>query len=490
MGLQCHFGKRHRLVSQASDIVRTVMSCEQCRYLCVPTFSASCHGRFYDTPLAFVLVAVPPDDNRANTLTASSQTDKVRRRGRLVNEILAGMRNQLRAWPGQADAVTSQFTHVVVCGELNFPVDLPHHRARALIQESRWDELFLADQLRIQREAGEVRESEARPAPNALFVCLLVVSGVFFEKRPRPRPLPQVLAGFTESRFTEAPTILAEEGEGEGGGAIMWPSRVLWSSHPGYRAEVLASGGAGATAVSPSAFTAAASAARAGGGRQSSRGGRRQRGVPFATALRLEAVRPALCALGDLRQLMSAPRGARGQPRRGVGCELTVSGLRIRGLRLPPPPTGGSALLAGIASSMAFTSTRQQQPQQPPQPPSADVYVVFEGSFLRPAAKGPPRTSVRPSTPPPSWGGERVRLCSFLRDLGRLRRAHLLLCVRQRARVGADPALGEAVVALRDINIPECGGGGGGPPFHFAAQIYRDGIHCGKIDGDLQLHWE
>ena len=27
------------------------------------------------------------------------------------------MRSQLRAWPGQADAVTSQFTHVVVCGE-------------------------------------------------------------------------------------------------------------------------------------------------------------------------------------------------------------------------------------------------------------------------------------------------------------------------------------------------------------------------------------
>jgi hypothetical protein len=195
---------------------------------------------FYDTPVVFVCVWLVPDDSHLSGQRNPDPTKERRARCGRVNDILSQLRVMLRSpWPERGNALTSAFKHVVVFGEFNFRVEMPRHRAETLSAEANYEEVFLGDQLRMMRGAGDV------------------------------------LAGFCEATPEFAPVL-------DGLGAH-WPSRVLYHAQQGYGAEVLSYGKAEAAAVR--AFD--------GSGRW----------VPIYAVLRLEAVAPVLDRLRDFSSL-------------------------------------------------------------------------------------------------------------------------------------------------------------------------------------------
>ena len=170
--LQRHLGPGHvriaakslaflRIFAFIRAPMRPYVSSVECGVVSVLKTMRQCGGaaialRYHETAFAFICLWIPPDERKQQTAK-----DRCTR----VNDIIGDLKNAFKLWPDKGLSLCSQYVHTVVFGETNFRIDMPQHTISTLAAESAWEEIYLADQLRISREAGAVLAefTEAEP---------------------------------------------------------------------------------------------------------------------------------------------------------------------------------------------------------------------------------------------------------------------------------------------------------------------------------------
>jgi hypothetical protein len=163
-------------------------------------------------------------------------TKERRSRCARLNDVLGQFRNLLRPpWPERGNALTSVFKHVVVFGELNFRVEMPRHRAETLSGNKIASFLryqFLLKTIMMPRQARDKHtETTLKKRDAVSYTAEAKFEEVFLGDQLRMmREAGEVLAGFTEATPEFAPIL-------DGLGAH-WPSRVLYHTQAGYGQHV------------------------------------------------------------------------------------------------------------------------------------------------------------------------------------------------------------------------------------------------------------